>query len=520
MFKRRLKLLGKILLGFIGLLVVFLLVERWRGQIALAKYKKELLASGVKLSPQDFVKVFKAEDNGAPLASVAMESLTNGLVLPNSRPPVMSVRRSGRAIVGFRESEWIEAGEFRDGDWRKGPFTNSWPGVAADLESNATVLSELRTALNKPILNNLVDYSAGAKMQLPHLATSKSTTFWLGSASQLALHEGKPDEALDWLLLQIQLPRLLAEDQLIISELVRIAISAINRGDTWEALQAGGWTDEGLLALQQAWEQQHFILEMARSFETERIVINAWFEAMQASQEEAYNSLFRWNEPPFDSFDFKTRRWIEPPLTFKQRLNRIWRKQVYCRIWRFAWSHQAQLHGLTALQALIEAGTGAATNKSNIYVNQSIQQWTNQFLSGGFYDRTRRLDDPIKAMPKAVTKAMCAETDRSLTVTAIALRRYFLRHRNYPASLDALVPEFLSAIPTDYMDGKPLKYFRVNDASFTLYSVGTDGRDDGGDLSRPQGLRSNDLWRRRDYVWPPPATPEEVEEYRREANKN
>jgi hypothetical protein len=174
---------------------------------------------------------------------------------------------------------------------------------------------------------------------------------------------------------------------------------------------------------------------------------------------------------------------------------------------------------LTALQALIETGTRAATNKSNIYVNQSIQQWTNQFLSDGFYDRTRRLDDTIKAMPKAVTKAMCAETDRSLTVTAIALKRYFLRHRNYPASLDALVPEFLSAIPTDYMDGKPLKYFRANDASFTLYSVGTDGRDDGGDLSLPQGLRSNDLWRRRDYVWPSPATPEEVEEYRREASK-
>ncbi len=55
MLKRWLKLLGKILLALIVLLVVFLLVGRFRGQIALASYRRKLAAQGEKLSPQHFV---------------------------------------------------------------------------------------------------------------------------------------------------------------------------------------------------------------------------------------------------------------------------------------------------------------------------------------------------------------------------------------------------------------------------------------------------------------------------------
>lgn len=114
---------------------------------------------------------------------------------------------------------------------------------------------------------------------------------------------------------------------------------------------------------------------------------------------------------------------------------------------------------------------------------------------------------------------MKAETDRSLTLCAIALKRHFLRHGKLPASLEALAPELLPAVPIDYMDGKPIKYQLEDNDTFILYSVGEDGQDNGGDLSLPDGSRNRALWRRRDYVWPAPATAEEVEEYRREASR-
>jgi hypothetical protein len=53
--------------------------------------------------------------------------------------------------------------------------------------------------------------------------------------------------------------------------------------------------------------------------------------------------------------------------------------------------------------------------------------------------------------------------------------------------------------------------------SFVLYSVGTDGKDDGGETALlPSKTNVRMLWERKDYVWPAPALPEEIEAYRKE----
>ena len=49
-----------------------------------------------------------------------------------------------------------------------------------------------------------------------------------------------------------------------------------------------------------------------------------------------------------------------------------------------------------------------------------------------------------------------------------------------PISLDALVPRFMAKLPPDVVTGQPLKYQRSAEGRVTLYSVGADGRDDGG----------------------------------------
>jgi len=66
--------------------------------------------------------------------------------------------------------------------------------------------------------------------------------------------------------------------------------------------------------------------------------------------------------------------------------------------------------------------------------------------------------------------------------------------------LDALVPQFLSRVPHDVIDGQPLRYHRTAD-QFVLYSVGWNERDDGGQIAwtsdKPQ--RIDDM--RGDWVW-------------------
>jgi len=89
----------------------------------------------------------------------------------------------------------------------------------------------------------------------------------------------------------------------------------------------------------------------------------------------------------------------------------------------------------------------------------------------------------------------------------IALKRYNLRVGNHPPNLEALVPELLSAVPMDLMSAQPMGYWLNPDGSFTLYSAGEDGRDDGGDATPSSATSGFDLWSGRDAVWPVASEP-------------
>jgi hypothetical protein len=74
--------------------------------------------------------------------------------------------------------------------------------------------------------------------------------------------------------------------------------------------------------------------------------------------------------------------------------------------------------------------------------------------------------------------------------TAVALERF--RRDNggaIPESLDALVPRYLAQMPQDPLSGSPMRY-RSDEQGYTIYSVGTNNQDDGGELVQdpPRGV--------------------------------
>jgi hypothetical protein len=67
-----------------------------------------------------------------------------------------------------------------------------------------------------------------------------------------------------------------------------------------------------------------------------------------------------------------------------------------------------------------------------------------------------------------------------VAAAAIAIERFRLAHTNaLPESVDQLPPAWCRTVPTDPFDGKPLRY-RTQGASYAVYSIGSDGQDDGG----------------------------------------
>ena len=75
-----------------------------------------------------------------------------------------------------------------------------------------------------------------------------------------------------------------------------------------------------------------------------------------------------------------------------------------------------------------------------------------------------------------------AEHDASIRATRVALAIERMRLDNgseLPASLAALVPDYLAAVPGDPLDDHPIRFRRLP-KGYVVYSVGRNREDDGG----------------------------------------
>ena len=84
----------------------------------------------------------------------------------------------------------------------------------------------------------------------------------------------------------------------------------------------------------------------------------------------------------------------------------------------------------------------------------------------------------MPAVIPSLAKKSQGDAQLQATRTILALRAYQLTHGNLPPDLNALVPEFLDAVPIDDFDGQPLRYSAERKI---VYSVGRNLKDDGGD---------------------------------------
>jgi hypothetical protein len=168
----------------------------------------------------------------------------------------------------------------------------------------------------------------------------------------------------------------------------------------------------------------------------------------------------------------------------------------------FATALRQQETGLAALGVHAQSDS----EKSSYGIDENVSSMMSQSLVS------------IQRVPQRIFRIVVA---RQIVITAIALKRYQLRHGVYPPELAALAPEFAAEIIDDPMDGKPLRYHLNSDGTYVLYSVGDDGKDDGGDVSPSTPSKTATWLQGRDWVWPLPASGDEVKKfYAKEAATN
>ncbi|HEY2584644.1 MAG TPA: hypothetical protein VGI81_02640 [Tepidisphaeraceae bacterium] len=85
----------------------------------------------------------------------------------------------------------------------------------------------------------------------------------------------------------------------------------------------------------------------------------------------------------------------------------------------------------------------------------------------------------MPALDRFLLQAAEGQALHAAAWTGLAADRYRLDHGSFPASLDALVPQYLDDVPIDPFDGGPLK-LSVRGDECLIYSIGPDRKDDGG----------------------------------------
>ena len=468
------KLARNIIVGGLGLLVLLggaMGLSHFLGQSSLQRWRDTARYKGEKLTIEELLPGRVAQSNDAP---AHLQQVVARLQISSLHPSAVDAMKS------------VSPGRARPA-WSLTNLPGSdWGTFGGQLDANGEVLAEIRSIVSQRPRD--MGWGGADILQMPRLplVAERQAGQWLWGAVVNGLHQGELDAALTNLHAMIKLSQWLEEDWMLVNQMIRVALANLALAATWEALQAPGWNDEQLAALQQEWQRGRYLAQFERTFEMERAIALHYFaEARKGRTNAASQRIFG--------------------AVILTNTATAFTEFVYVPMWRLAWSQGDERFYLEETQPTLDALRVGARTRS---WQQMIVGLTNSAARMEArltpFNRYRFLltQMAVPSWGKACEKVMQLETWRQMTLAAIALRRHELKRGREPESLSALVPEFLAEVPWDYMDGKPLRYRRQDEGSFVLYSVGQNGVDDGGDSSPVAPWNGCSWWNSRDLIWP------------------
>ena len=305
-------------------------------------------------------------------------------------------------------------------------FLTTWQGARDQLHLVARQGGEARFP---------IDFSAGISMPLPHLQQLRAAARLLSLECVVAAHRGQTEAAVDSVVTMFAAARTIEQEPILVTQLVRMAINSMARMRVQWLLSAGGLNEAQLRRLDAELARSDFQQSVQRALIAERTIgiqtfdnpallggaVAGGFRLTPASDEIAYLQLMEQMIAAFDET------------------------------------------GLARRQAVDDA-------------EQQLTLLAGQTGSGLRFPLTRLLLPSLLAVTEATSRN---EAQRDATRVAIAIERFYLRQGQLPSSLDDLVPTYLKSLLEDPFDGAPLR-FRSEAENYLVYSVGTNGADDGG----------------------------------------
>jgi hypothetical protein len=495
------------------LVVLFYAEENWRGARALESYKRQLAARGATLDWKSFVpppvpdsENFAMTPFLAPLFDFIPGTQTWRDI--DARNDVMSFAKDFPNIPF--EGGWRVGNRINLAAWGKEPRTKR-KGRTAEIDQTITterakaassslatlaeydpVIEELRTASQRSQsrFNIRYDNDDLYSILLPHLAVLKKACQILTARSAARLAIGQAEPAFNDVMLMIHLVDAPKSEPFLISQLVRVAGLQMTMQIIWEGFAGHQWSDGQLRALQARLVKFNLLEDLKRSLEGERAGANWSINQVRVRRDLEKVGALDMGEAQGSNDSMR-----EAVVAYKMCPAGWYYLEQLNYNWMF---DESIVTGFSATDQRVDAKRCEENRRQ-----MDAALGTSRSLVAKHRVFARLL---LPALSGTIKKMALAQNAVDEALVACALERFRLSKGQYPESLDALAPQFISKLPHDVMNGEPLKYRRTEDSQFILYSVGWNEVDDGGVIARTQGSpnKVQDITQG-DWVWPSPA---------------
>lgn len=488
--RRWLKRLGWVFVWIITLAVLAMLVENRLGARAWQEALAEARAAGEPTEPAQVIPPPAADaDNFAatplfqPLFDYEPNAPGKGSVLttmrwhsPEAKARVEALKLpAAREPGNFRQSKFVDLTVWQRELQVAEEAGTPGAAVLGALRKFDPELDALREAAKRPRSRFPIRYQDHVAAVLPHIGVILNFSRIASLRAVAELSEGNAEAAHRDLLLGLALEESLREEPLLISPLVRSASLEISLQPLWEGLARQQWSEPQLASLDAALQRPDFIATYQSAIRGERLI-------------------------------FCT-----------QALDAIKKDPGMLSVMSSMENGGGRSRGIQALSWLIPGGwidfNKAALSRAYVELMRAVDPPTHQFFPQQFdrieeefvREKAAHPYNPRRVLASLVFPSVSAsglrfassQSSIDLARTAIALERYRLAHHAWPESLSAL-----PALPNDVIGGAPLHYHVEQDGSFTLYSIGWNGRDDNGVAGWKGGTARQVNWKEGDWVWP------------------
>ena len=417
---------GLLLLGILGLLL--------RSPEGTQQVLDQLRADGYPITLEELNELY-AQVPPAENAAIILEEAVGVHKRPGDDVPIVGIN----AQTLKRGEAWSDTSKLAAREF---------------LEANAEVRSRLSIATQKSGCRFPLDLTEGHSVRLPHLAKMKAFAQMLAVEAELAMEEDRPEAVAQPLLDGLIIAEFLNPEPLLISQLVRIASLAIHAKSLERILNRGSINETDLSRLQEGFANVHdatlFPYAMAGEFA-------GGLSVFHLSTDELSGLMGAFQTAP--AATEKVMLWAYGSLGFRAADEAFYVRHMD-KVLR-----SSELDGLKRIEIMREIENDFITGLHTAF---RLDRLLSKLL--------------IPALFKATQKEIRIQSLVRLAELSCALERYRAQHDNaLPPSLDVLVPEYISAIPEDPWDEKPLRYRRLTDSpGYMLYSVGEHQTDDGG----------------------------------------